>query len=201
MSTVVGRGRTRGRSMFVVTVRRMTADGCRANGELARRSPRRPQSSVLVGALGSSTRRAATTWSGLTQIPSTVSIQDVLSLCAHRSISVWALISPVPTWRLSPVVRRNSMSVSMRPSIRVCSYHRVPRSHPCLPPSYSKSRNRATTARRSALALVHEHGSSPGAACEPSPCRRTIGADPSGAESTPSTSRPPHDRGHPGGSG
>ena len=148
MSTVVGRGRTRGRSMFVVTVRRMTADGCRANGELARRSPRRPQSSVPVGALGSSTRRAATTWSGLTQIPSTVSIQDVLSLCAHRSISVWALISPVPTWRLSPVVRRNSMSVSMRPSIRVCSYHRVPRSHPCLPPSYSKSRNRATTARR-----------------------------------------------------
>ena len=53
----------------------------------------------------------------------------------------------------------------------------------------------------SALALVHENGSSPGAACEPSPCRRTIGADPSGAESTPSTSRPPHDRGHPGGSG
>ena len=51
----------------------------------------RGQSCVSVGTLGSSTRRAATMWSGLTQIPSTVSIHDALARCAHRSISVWAV--------------------------------------------------------------------------------------------------------------
>ena len=73
--------------------------------------PRRGQSCVSVGTLGSSTRRAVTMWSGLTQIPSTVSIHDVLARCAHRSISVWAALATVWTWRRSPVVSRSSMNV------------------------------------------------------------------------------------------
>jgi len=110
-----GRGRLRLRFRGATTLAQQaprTQDAARPHPPRAVATDRtRGQASIAAGRVGRSTSRAETTKSGFTQMPSTVSIHEVLALVAHRSISVRALPAAASTWRFSPVVSSTSMNV------------------------------------------------------------------------------------------